>query len=356
MSEKLSIQSIFRKYSVHFVDDAVKAFGGNLNDTFFLVDQKLMTLYGSRFEGVLPPDRTIAIKADEFNTTLDRCQEIIRALVGKNIRRNHILVAVGGGILQDITAFTASILYRGIEWHFIPTTLLAQADSCIGSKTSINLGEFKNLVGNFYPPSDILVDVKFLESLPSGEVKSGIGEILHYYLIDDNPMTGPLMARYDEFLSNPPGLLSFIRESLNIKKKVIERDEFDRHERNLFNYGHTFGHALESLTNYQINHGQAVTFGMDLANYLSVEFGHMTQKSFEGMHKVLKKNVPILNSGEYDMEKYYKALSRDKKNIGENLGCILTCGPGKMFKSQILIDDKFRELIRTFFNKRWSDS
>ncbi|MBW1804026.1 MAG: iron-containing alcohol dehydrogenase [Deltaproteobacteria bacterium] len=352
MSEKLSVQSIFRKYHVHFVEDAFGAFSGNLNDTFFMVDRKLLALWGTRVKGALPADRTIGIEANEFDKTLDRCQEIIRSLVEKNVRKNHLLVAVGGGILQDITAFTASILYRGIEWHFIPTTLLAQADSCIGSKTSINLGEFKNLVGNFYPPSEILIDVRFLESLPPGEIKSGIGEILHYYLIDDNPLAESLMARYDEFLATPMALYPFIRESLKIKKRVIERDEFDRHERNLFNYGHTFGHALESLSNYQINHGQAVTFGMDLANFLSVEFGHMTQRSFEKMHQVLEKNIPTLNPDEYEMGKYYEALSRDKKNVEDNLGCILTRGPGKMFKAQIPIDDRLKDLIRVFFNKK----
>lgn len=349
MSDPLTFQSIFRRYSVHFVDDAMKALGQRLKDqSFFLVDESLLKLYRSLFEGFLPVDRTMTIRASELNKSLDQCQEILKTLVDKNIRRNHALVAIGGGILQDITAFSASILYRGIEWHFIPTTLLAQADSCIGSKTSINLGGFKNLLGNFYPPSSIMIDVKFLKSLTPGDIQSGIGEILHYFLIDDSPMTGPLMERYEELISEPLGLLPFIRQSLNIKKEVIERDEFDRSERNLFNYGHTFGHALESLTNYEINHGQAVTLGMDLANFISVEFGYMDNKTFDEVHQILEKNIPPFNADKYDLGKYFTALSMDKKNVGNYLGCILSRKPGEMFKTQIAIDERLKSLLTAY--------
>src|SRR5271157_5866279 len=142
----------------------------------------------------------------------------------------------------DITAFVASILYRGLEWSFFPTTLLAQGDSCIGSKTSINLGDKKNLIGNFYPPSSIYIDTAFLESLETDDIKSGIGEMLHFYYYANSSYIDKLIGNYIHAISNRSTLIEYIRESLSIKKSVIEIDEFDKGERNKFNYGHTFGH------------------------------------------------------------------------------------------------------------------
>lgn len=150
---------------------------------------------------------------------LNDIAQVIKSHQGRNIRKNCSLIALGGGILQDITAFVSMVMFRGIEWLFVPTTLLAQADSCIGSKVSINFEMYKNLPGGFYPPCHVLIDPGFLETLPAGEIKSGIGEILHYYLIADSPLTGELMDHYEEHLQAPRKLGKFIQESLGIKKK-----------------------------------------------------------------------------------------------------------------------------------------
>jgi 3-dehydroquinate synthase len=349
MSERLTVRSLFRDYVVDFVEDWASALGEAIKkEAFFLVDKGVLDLYSHTMRGLLPEGRTFTLEATEPNKTLERCGVILKALVEKSIRKNHVLVAIGGGVLQDITGFVASVLYRGIGWHFVPTTLLAQADSCIGSKTSINLGEYKNLLGNFYPPARILIDANFLTTLPPDEVKSGIGEILHFYLIDDSPLTAELSSRYDEFLVDPLKLTPFIRESLRIKQQVVVRDEFDRGERNLFNYGHTFGHALESVTRYRVNHGQAVTWGMDLANRVSVEFGYLDRGVYHEMHRILMKNMPSLSVKGTDLEEYFRALARDKKNVGSTLGCILSRGPGRMFKTQISLDDRLREIITDY--------
>ena len=237
-------------------------------------------------------------------------------------------MAIGGGIIQDVTAFSASIIYRGIEWSFFPTTLLAQADSCIGSKTSINLGNKKNLIGNFYPPTEIYIDTAFLATLPEADILSGIGEMLHYYYYAASPFFEKIISKRPQLLSERRLLRDYIRESLQIKKGVIEIDEFDKGERNKFNYGHTFGHALETITDYGIKHGQAVTVGMDIANYLSVRMRLMGQALFDTLHAKLAVNFPGYNFSKCNMEAYFDALAKDKKNIGSNLGCILSEGPG----------------------------
>ena len=350
MSESFTIKSRIAEYEVHFVDSFEAAVShANPQTSFFIVDSGLLELYKDRFKNILPEQQILTVEALEQNKTLNFCQTIIKQLIQKNIRKNCTLVAVGGGIIQDITAFISSILFRGICWEFYPTTLLAQADSCIGSKTSINFESYKNILGGFYPPAQIFIDVDFLKTLPDDEIRSGIGEILHFYLVADSKMTESLMDQYDELIASRALLKEFIIESLRIKKDVIERDEFDRGERNIFNYGHTFGHAIESVSKYTVNHGQAVTMGMDIANYLSMKSEFMSNETFKEMNWILRKNMPSFNTEGYDMKAYYKALSKDKKNIEDDLVCILSQGPGLMFKSRIPLDEKLKTFIRDYF-------
>jgi 3-dehydroquinate synthase len=348
-----SVHSMFRQYRVSFVDAiapqlAAQAVGG----ACVVVDRALIELHGARLDGLLDPGRVVAIDATEENKGLDTCRLLLEALVDRGFRRDGKLIAIGGGIIQDITAFSASILYRGVEWIFVPTTLLAQADSCLGSKTSINLGDKKNLLGNFYPPSLILIDTAFLETLSVEDVKSGIGEMLHFFYYADSPMVQRLVSEYDALILDRARLLPYIHESLLIKKGVAEKDEFDRGERNKFNYGHTFGHALESATRYSICHGLAVTVGMDLANYLSVRFGRMTTECFNGMHAVLRRNLPDADLDGVDLERYFAALSKDKKNLGTDLVCILASAPGKLEKVRLPFGPELREMISGYYQGR----
>lgn len=350
MSDTLTIHSKFKVYSVHFVENLVDVISDhNERGDFFLVDRNVFEQHKGVLADTLPQERTIFIKVSEKNKSLEFCTNLIEDLVGRNLRRDQSIVAIGGGIVQDISSFTASILYRGVDWSFVPTTLLAQADSCIGGKTSINLGNKKNLVGNFYPPSQVYIDEAFLNTLLVSDLQSGIGEIFHYYIYADSPQTAAMMNNYEKIIESPALLAEHIRTSLAIKKEVIEIDEFDRGERNKFNYGHTFGHALESLTNYKISHGQAVTLGMDIANYISLNLGTMDQETFNSIHKLLEKNMPDFNIFEYSLEHYFSALSKDKKNIGNDLVCILARSPGNLFKKQIPIDAKLKEMIRSYF-------
>lgn len=350
MSDKLTVVSLTGNYDVIFIDNFAEVINDKYKEnTFFIIDERLIDLYKDRFTSILKKEYYIPVEVKEQNKTLDYCQNLIQSLIGKNIRKNYTLVALGGGVVQDITGFVASILFRGIRWEFFPTTLLAQADSCVGSKTSINFNEYKNLLGNFYPPSNIYIDVRFLETLPVGEIKSGIGEILHFFMIAKSPLLTRLVDYYDELLSSPGLLKEYMLESLSIKKSVIEVDEFDRGERNKFNYGHTFGHALETVTSYRINHGQAVTVGMDIANYISLKSGLINENTYNEMRKVLSINFPDFDWKSIDMDKYLSALSRDKKNIGTNLVCILTEGPGKPIKKQLPLDEVLNDLLNKYF-------
>ena len=244
---------------------------------FIIIDNKIKTLYSVQLTNVLKKYNYICINATETQKSYSGIIPIIQKLIENGFRKNHRLVAIGGGITQDITAFISSIMYRGVNWIFFPTTLLAQGDSCIGSKTSINFEEFKNQVGGFYPPNKILIYPGFIDTLSEPEMKSGMGEMLHYFIVSGETDFLFYKKFYKEAFIDKSILSKIIARSLEIKKGYIEKDEFDQNIRQVFNYGHSFGHAIESLTQYRIPHGIAVSYGMDIANFISVKMGYLPE-------------------------------------------------------------------------------
>jgi 3-dehydroquinate synthase len=321
-------------------------------NAIFVVDRVIARLFFVEIDQLAEKTKVIFIDCNEQNKTIDYAQDVIRQLIAQNVRKDSVLVAVGGGITQDIVAFISSILFRGVQWQFYPTTLLSQCDSCIGSKSSINLDQFKNLLGTFNPPSRIYVYPGFLETLSQSEICSGIGEMLHYFLTDGIELAEQIGEQYDDILTNRDKLAYFINNSLRIKKKIIEIDEFDTSIRHIFNYGHTFGHAIEAVTNYAIPHGQAVSIGMDMANYISVRKGILTQADFDRMHVVLQKNFSSFKVTEDNLDAYCSALSKDKKNKGTKLGAILSRAPGNVEKIFVDIDDSFKKILLDY-SKRY---
>jgi 3-dehydroquinate synthase len=350
MSKGFTVQSKVRDtYEVSFIDDLqghLSSLGSDKN-LIFVIDKKVSDLFSEELSS-LWVSKTIFIDSSEENKTIDFCQDVIRQLIIHNVRKNDTLVAVGGGITQDIVTFIASILYRGVDWKFYPTTLLAQCDSCIGSKSSINFDQIKNLIGTFNPPSEIFIYVGFLNTLTESEVRSGIGEMMHYFLSEGIELAEQISNKIPELIEKRDHLLFFIENSLRIKKKIIEIDEFDNSIRHIFNYGHTFGHAIEAITKYGIPHGQAITIGMDLANYISWQKGMINQSVFFQLHELLHLNMLPFSFTSENIVPYFAALSRDKKNKGNQLGCILTRGPGKLEKSFLNIDDELKKIIFTY--------
>lgn len=263
------------------------------------------------------------VEATEESKEFSRLASTIEEIIRYGFTKNNKLIAIGGGVIQDITGFIASILYRGVDWVFYPTTLLAQGDSCIGGKTSINFSEYKNQLGTFYPPIKVVIDIDFLKTLPENQIASGYGEMCHYFLIDGEES----FKFFNDNLFKFENIGKVIEKSLEIKKDVIERDEFDNKDiRIVFNYGHSFGHAIETLTNYEIPHGIAVAMGMDMANYVSYKLGRMRWETYFDIHQTIVKiygdyrlNVDFLSIN----DKFMSILKRDKKNIHNELGLIL---------------------------------
>ena len=352
MHDVLTIGSHKGPYSAVFCDiDFLNNCISNLQVTpHFLVDKNVGILYAAELSQVLEHSNTIYIDANENSKSIEQVVSVIEVLIANQIRRDHMLIAVGGGIIQDITCFISSTLLRGVPWQFVPTTLLSQADSCIGSKSSINLKTTKNILGTFNPPQKIYVCSEFLCSLDKRDKLSGIGEILKVYAISGASDFEELSKEYDKLLANSSLLLKYIRGALKIKQKYIEADEFDSGIRNIFNYGHSFGHAIEAATCFDIPHGIAVSMGMDMANYVSMRYGMLSQAHFDRMHKTLSSNYSSCFNVPVNFSLFIEALKKDKKNTSTKLVLIFALGAdAKIEKVEIDGDEYFFKSCYNFF-------
>lgn len=345
-----SVKSKVHDYTVQFIQSTKESLLQELKaGDFIIIDRKIKECYADEMTDILAQNQHVIIDASEKQKSYKELIPIIHHLIENGFRKNHRLVGIGGGITQDVTAFISSILYRGVEWLFYPTTLLAQGDSCIGSKTSINFGEYKNQIGGFYPPNKIFINPGFLDTLTIKEMQSGLGEMCHYFIVAGEEDFERFKREYPFVLKDKNILSGIIARSLEIKKGYAELDEFDKKERQVFNYGHSFGHAIESLTNYAVPHGIAVSFGMDMANFVSVKLGLIPDSVRRNIRELLEKIWAGYDIKHLSVEKLKVALSKDKKNIGIKLGLILNKGYGKISKASIDMDDQFTSWLEEYF-------
>jgi 3-dehydroquinate synthase len=322
--EDLVIQSHAGPYHVHFEADALRGLAAvPAAEAIVIVDDRVAALYSKELEPVLARDSTLRVTAGESSKSLERMPDYIEHLVAHSVRRGQTLVAVGGGIIQDIVCFLGATLMRGMEWRFLPTTLLAQADSCIGSKSSINVRGSKNIVGTFTPPKAITVDVELLRTLEPDDIKSGIGEMLKVHAIAGPDPFDEIAADYDRLADDLAAMAAYILRSLRYKQRLIEIDEFDRGPRNVMNYGHSFGHAIESATSYGVPHGIAITIGMDMANHVARELGRTTDAQVDRMHAVLAANYCDYAETPVPLDAFLSAIAKDKKNTRAALRLVL---------------------------------
>lgn len=346
--EKMDIRSHNGIYSVYFVENP--DYSAILRDgDIVIIDRKVFQLYEQELSPFFSEKNHILIDATEEQKSYEGAGSVIHEIIERGFHKNNRLIAIGGGIVQDVTAFIASILYRGVEWILVPTTLLAQCDSCIGSKTSINFSAYKNQIGGFYPPKNIYIDTNFLRTLSDKEMKSGLGEMLHYYVVGGEEDFHFYAEHYQSSMDDMELLKKLVMRSLEIKKSYVEIDEFDRKERQIFNYGHTFGHALESITHYAVPHGIAVSYGMDLANALSVKRGILEEHIREEIRNVTRSFWSDAYIRDFRIEPYLAALSKDKKNEGKKVGAILCSGFGRLSKEMLEMDEDLISFLDAFF-------
>ena len=351
VSDTVTIASHKGPYKILFDENVLAELNSEVpDDAHFIIDKKVAALYRSQMQNVLNAPSVLLLVADENKKSLNQMPKYVDHLVNRGIRRGHRLIAIGGGVIQDITCFLAAILLRGVDWEFYPTTLLAQADSCIGSKSSINSGATKNILGTFTPPRVIFLSTDFLETLDDRDIRSGVGEILKVHAIDGPISFDTITSEYETIFSNKNIMAYYVRQALKIKKAYIEEDEFDRGPRNIFNYGHTFGHAIEAAVDFTIPHGIAVTIGMDMANWMSWHLGVGSKSTYNRMHPVLAKNYDGFAKTPIPIDAFIAAISKDKKNVGSALTLILPDAEGHLSRGRYSNDKEFQSLSATYLS------
>jgi 3-dehydroquinate synthase len=277
-------------------------------------------------------------EALESNKNMEYVLKIIDQLLELNFNKKNKLLVIGGGITQDVAGFVSAIFKRGLNWTFIPTTLLSITDSAIGAKVNVNR-KSKNMLGIFYAPSSVCISDYFLESLTNDDILSGLGESLKLCLIGGNECLKIFIDNYKIKNYN-----NIIKISTLVKKIVIEYDELEKHERKALNYGHECAHALESVSNYFIPHGIAVLFGMYIVNTLF----------FDDKYKYINDLILEMIPDKYkrlnlSYDEFIKHLLNDKKNDGDNICFIILVEIGNIqFKFKKL--DKINEKLKNIFN------
>lgn len=271
---------------------------------------------------------------DEESKSIQTVTLLYDKLVENEFDRNSGIVAVGGGVVGDVAGFAAATFMRGMRFVQVPTTLLAQVDSSIGGKTGVNLPSGKNLVGAFYQPTLVWTDVSTLKTLPERELRSGLAEVIKYAIVADPALFLTLEENIRSFSeASTDTLIDIVSRCCSIKARIVEQDERDHGVRSILNYGHTVGHALESLTNYtQYTHGEAVALGMIVAARVSREIGAIDRNTVEDQERLIcAAGLPTQIDRSMDPQSIVRQLTRDKKRLAGRTRWVLPKTIGEVF-------------------------
>jgi 3-dehydroquinate synthase len=321
-------------------------------DSHYAMQLGLIT--GSDFERIVAgltgcglPVEMISFPAGEASKNIDTVLAIVRQLVKRGADRETALIALGGGVVGDVTGLVASLYMRSIPYLQIPTTLVAQVDSSIGGKTAIDLPEGKNLLGTFYQPRAVLTDPAFLMTLPEDEFVNGLAEVVKYGIIYpgdlftllEDEMTGLKQLQSDI-------LIRVIENCCTIKKSFVEVDEKDQGPRRFLNFGHTLGHALEAASNYELSHGPGVSLGMIAAARLSESIGGLPGRDRERIERlIIKAGLPTTIPSHISTDLIMSKLWADKKKSGAVVNFVLLREIGVPFVTGEVGQGLLRETI-----------
>lgn len=296
-------------------------------EVLIVTNEVVAPLYLAGLEKVLAAKtrHSLVLPDGEAEKTLGTLAKVIDVLVERRFHRDACLVALGGGVIGDLTGFAAASYQRGIGFVQIPTTLLAQVDSSVGGKTAVNHPKAKNMIGAFYQPLAVLADTDTLATLPEREFSAGLAEVIKHGLILDGGFFQWLEEHMDELLAQEAGALAHIvRRSCEIKAAIVAEDEREKGRRALLNLGHTFGHALESLSGYgALLHGEAVAIGLTLAARTSLKLGMLEARDCERIESLLKRaRLPVTAPG-VEPDALFELMNLDKKATARGLRMVL---------------------------------
>ena len=301
------IDEVIQDYDFYF--DSIN----QSNRLFVITDETVFNLYQSTF--LSKTKREVfwfILEPGDKSKNVDNLLKISRFLFDKDFKRNDIITSFGGGMVNDITGMAASLYYRGVNLIHIPTSLIGQVDSSIGGKTGVNFDYCKNVLGTFYDPRLVLIETNYLKTLPKREITNGLGELIKAGFIGDEKIIKTIEKTKDAYL-NP----KLIKRAIELKKNFVESDYYDRGARHVLNLGHTFGHAIESASNFNISHGEAVIMGMIKALEIGEIFGLTKPSTLKRLKDLLVEIDFELPNVEY--KDYQNFLQKDKKSFEEGI-------------------------------------
>ncbi len=287
-----------------------------------------------------------AIEAGEKSKTLSTVQDIYRQLADLRFDRNSSIIALGGGVVGDITGFAAATFMRGINFIQVPTTLLAQADSSIGGKTGVDFEGSKNMVGAFYQPRFVYINVKTLSTLPKRELSSGLAEVIKHGLILNSEFYDYMNYNLDKIFRFDDNTLQYVTKmNCSIKKSIVEQDEKEGGLRAILNFGHTIGHAVESASEFSLLHGECVAIGISGAFKLALKLGMLTKDVAARVDKTLMAAALPTKAPGLDPDTVYEKMLSDKKAKDGRLSFILPKGIGEVISCTVDDERLLKEVI-----------
>ena len=283
--------------------------------TVIITDENIFNAHGNKLKNW----NTIVLKAGEAYKIQPTVDTIVEQLIELGADRTSTLVGIGGGVITDLTGYAASVYMRGIQFGFVPTTVLALVDASIGGKNGIDVGVYKNMVGIIRQPSFLLHDLSLLSTLPQKEWENGFAEIIKHASIKDAAMFKELEAHtLADYMQKKSLMAALIKRNALIKTKVVQKDEFEHADRKLLNFGHTLGHAIENM--YELSHGQAISIGMTYACHISEKLTGFKQT--EKVTALLSK-YGLPTYAEFDKVKAFEILQKDKKKVKKEISYVL---------------------------------
>lgn len=326
--------------------------GVSPDDIFVLADcttsRECLSLFeANRFK----KEQIIVIKEGEQHKSLQSVEFIWSVLMANGARRNSVLINIGGGLITDVGGFAASCFKRGIRCINVPTTLLAQVDASVGGKTGINFGGLKNEIGTFSIPECVIIDNGFLKTLPHRQVLSGFAEMLKHALLSGKEQVNR-MLNLDLIRVDAPDFLQLIKESVEVKDRIVEADPRETGVRKALNFGHTVGHAIESVAiDYQVDlyHGDAVAYGMIVELYLSVKRYAFDVSLYKNIKNFICSTYPVY-SPLVEPEKLYELMLHDKKNDRKGVNFTLLRNPGEFITDNYCSRYEILEALKELTN------
>ena len=330
MLKSFSINSKIKNYKIIFSN---KYPINNYKNSVVIIDNNLKNFFNKK-------NNFIYISSKEKSKSYEQINKILKKFLEFGVNKQFTIVAIGGGIIQDIACFISTIYMRGLDWIYLPTTFLAMTDSCIGGKSSININKAKNIIGTYNPPSKVIIDLNFLNSLSDYHLAEGTIEAAKIMYVNNsfhkiNFFINQINTKNIKKI-NKKYFYKLIHLSLFNKKKIIEKDEFDKKDRLLLNFGHTFGHAIETATKFKISHGIGVGIGIIFAlRFSKIYFNRPPSKLeknlFNFIYSLLIK-IPRISYLINNTNKriFLKVLLKDKKHINDYFRFILTNKKGKL--------------------------